>query len=711
MPTAEKMKFLYPEARRDDNLKETFFGIEVADPYRWLEDPDSEETKNFVDAQNSISEPYLKGCLARDKIKARLTQMLDYPKYSPPEKEGNHYFYFMNTGLQNHSVLYMQDSLDGESKVFLDPNTFSEDGTVALTWTSFSEDSKIMAYSISKSGSDWCTIHFRKVDTGEDFPEELKFVKFGQAAWTHDNIGVFYTRFPEVEGKSDGSETSQNRNQKIYYHKVGTSQAEDILVVELDDPEYIYSVYVSDCGRWLVVLPLKFCHNNLIYFSDLSTLTDGIKGKLEVTCIVDKFEADYEFVANTGSKFVFRTNRNAPNYKLITIDFENYAEENWVTLVPEHATDVLEQVACVAQDKLVLSYIRDVKNMLDIHSLVDGSLIKKIPGPIGTVCVISGSKKHPELFYTYISFTSPGTIFRCDLSQSPIPDPEVFRQITIPDYDPSIFEEKQVFYTSKDGTQIPMFLVHKKGIEKNGKNPCLVYGYGGFNISLLPMFSTIRLVFIQNFNGIFVSTNIRGGGEYGEKWHDGGRLFNKQNSFDDFTAAGEYLIDEKYTSKELLAIQGGSNGGLLIGASVIQRPDLFAAGIAQVAVLDMLRYHKFTIGSTWASDYGNPEQEEHFKNLIKYSPLHNIKVPEDQYPALLLLTASHDDRVVPLHSLKFIAEMHHKIRNHPKQKNPIMIQVETKAGHGAGKPTNKRIEEQVDILCFLMNSMGLNFTE
>lgn len=701
------MKFDYPVARRDEKVKENIFGIEVSDPYRWLEDPDSEETKQFVDAQNNISEPYLKGCPAREKIKARLTQMLDYPKYSPPQKEGNHYFYFMNTGLQNHSVLYMQDSLDGESRVFLDPNMLSSDGTVALTGTSFSEDGQIMAYSLSRSGSDWCTIHFRSVKTGEDYPEELKFVKFGHAAWTHDNLGVFYTRFPEVEGKSDGSETSQNRNQKIYYHKIGTPQSEDILCVEMGDPEYIYSVYVSDCGRWLVILPSKYCHNNLVYFSDLSQLTDGIKGRLEVVPIVEKFEADYDFIANTGSKFVFRTNKDAPNYRLIVIDFENPAPENWVTLIPEHPSDVLEQAACISQDKLVLCYVHDVKNIINIHSLKDGSLLKKVPVPLGTVSGISGTKKHHELFYTFISFTSPGTIFRCDLSQSPIPDPEVFRQITLPDYDPSLFVEEQVFYTSKDGTKVPMFLVHKKGLEKNGKNPCLLYGYGGFNINLLPMFSTIRLVFIQYFNGILASANIRGGGEYGEKWHDGGRLLNKQNSFDDFIAAGEYLIAENYTNKNLLAIQGGSNGGLLVGSTFNQRPDLFAAAIAQVGVFDMLRYHKFTIGSTWASDYGNPDEEIHFKNLLKYSPLHNIRVPQEQYPALLLLTASHDDRVVPLHSLKFIAELHHTMRNNPKQINPLLIQVETKAGHGAGKPTHKRIEEQVDILCFLMNAMGL----
>nr|ACI03586.2 prolyl-endylpeptidase [Eurygaster integriceps] len=709
-------KFQYPEARRDETIKETFFGIEVADPYRWLEDPDSEETKNFVDAQNSISEPYLKGCPARDKIKARLTQMLDYPKYSPPEKEGNHYFYFKNTGLQNHSVLYMQDSLDGPSKVFLDPNTFSSDGTVALTSTSFSEDGSIMGYTVSKSGSDWCTIHFRRVDTGEDYPEELKFVKFGHAAWTHDNLGVFYTRFPEVEGKSDGSETSQNRNQKIYYHKVGTPQSEDILVVELDDPEYIYTVCVSDCGRGVVILPSKFCHNNLVYFSDLSTLKDGIKGKLDVTCIVDKFEADYEFVANTGSKFVFRTNKNAHNYKLVVIDFENHSEENWVTLVPEHPTDVLEQAVSVAQDKLVLCYIRDVKNTLDIHSLVDGSLIRKIPVPIGTVSSISGSKKHSEVFYTFISFTSPGTIYRCDLSQSPIPDPEVFRQITIPGYDPSMFEEKQVFYLSKDGTRIPMFLVHKKVLEQNGKNPCLVYGYGGFNISLLPMFSTIRLVFVQYFNAVFASANIRGGGEYGEKWHDGGRLLNKQNSFDDFIAAGEYLIAEKYTNKSCLAIQGASNGGLLIGASVkppywlLEDPEyIYTVCVSDCGRWAVILPSKFCYNNLVY--FSVLFQEEHFKNVLKYSPLHNIRVPEDQYPALLLLTASHDDRVVPLHSLKYIAQLQHVMRDNPKQENPLLIQVETKAGHGAGKPTNKRIEEQVDILCFLMNSMNLKFIE
>lgn len=705
------MKFDYPEARRDPSVKETLFGVEINDPYRWLEDPESEETKEFINAQNNISVPYLKGCPAREKIKSRLTQMLNYMKYSPPAKRGKKYFYFMNTGLQNHSALYCQESLDGESKVFLDPNTLSADGTTALSGTSFSENGEMVAYSLNKSGSDWSTIHFKNVTTGEDYSEELKFVKFGHAAWTHDNLGVFYTRFPESAGKSDGSETSQNRNQKIYYHRIGTPQSEDVLCVEMDDPEYMYTVCVSDCGRWLVILPFKFCHNNLVYFSDLNRLTDGIKGSLEVVPVVEQFEADYDYIANTGSKFVFRTNKDAPNYRLIVIDFDNHSPENRTTLVPEHDTDVLEQAEIIDQDKLVLCYVHDVKNIINIHSLADGTLLKKVPVPLGTVTGISGTKKHYELFYTFVSFTSPGTIFRCNLSQSPIPDPEVFRQISLPDYDPNLFEEKQVFYTSKDGTEVPMFLVHKKGLVIDGQNPCLLYGYGGFNINLLPCFCTFRLVFIQYFNGILASANIRGGGEYGEKWHDAGRLLNKQNTFDDFISAGEYLISEKYTNKNVLAIQGGSNGGLVIGATVNQRPDLFGAGIAQVGVLDMLRYHKFTIGSTWASDYGNPNEEEHFKNLIKFSPLHNIRVPQEQYPALLLQTASHDDRVVPLHSLKFIAQLHHIMRNNPKQLNPLLIQVETKAGHGAGKPMTKRIEQDVDILCFLMNSLGLKLIE
>jgi len=706
------MKFSYPEARRDESVKEVLHGVEVADPYRWLEDPDSEETKQFVDAQNNVTFPYLRSCKHREDLNAKVTKMWDYPRYSCPERHGSKYFYYMNTGLQNQSVLYVQDSLDGSPEVFLDPNALSTDGTVALSGKSFSHNELTMAYTLSASGSDWVSIHFKDVTTGSEYPDKLEKCKFTSMAWTHDNKGIFYGKYPDVEGKADGSETRSNVNQKLYYHVVGTPQSEDVLTVEFpEEPGYVLDAEVSDCGRWLMVMPRKLCKDNLLYFTDLSQLPNGIEGILPLTQVVFKLEADYDYVTNTGSEFIFRTNKGAPNYRLIKIDFNRPQDENWTVLVPEHPTDVLDWATCVAGDKLVLCYIHDVKSVLHIHNLADGSFIKELPLPLGTIVGFAGDKRYPEVFYQFTSFLSPGIIYGCDLSTNPLSDPKVFREITIPDFDPSMFEQSQVFYQSKDNTRIPMFIIHRKGLKLDGNNPCLLYGYGGFNVSLQPYFSVTRLVFIKHLNGVMAIPNIRGGGEYGEKWHNSGRLFQKQNCFDDFQSAGEYLIQNNYTSRNHLAIQGGSNGGLLIAACLNQRPDLFAAGIIQVGVLDLLRYHKFTIGAMWVSDYGNPDEEKHFQNIIKFSPLHNIPVPQDQYPATLLTTADHDDRVVPLHSLKFIASLQHTLKNHPKQVNPLMIRIDVKAGHGMGKPTYKVIEEFTDIMCFLMNSMDLKYVE
>ncbi|KAL1139447.1 hypothetical protein AAG570_006431 [Ranatra chinensis] len=624
------MTFDYPAVRRDETIKETHYGVEVCDPYRWLEDPDSEETKQFVEAQNNVTMPFLHSCKDRDKVSTKLTQMWDYPKYSCPYRHGDKYFHYMNTGLQNQSVLYVQDSLESPARVFLDPNALSADGTIALSGKSFSDDEKIMAYTLSCSGSDWVTVHFKDVETGKDYSDKLERVKFTSMAWTHDNKGIFYGQYPEVEGKADGSETDKNQNNKLYYHRVGSPQSEDVMVVEFpEEPGFICDAEVSDCGRWLLVMPRKLCKDNLLYFADLSTLPNGIVGKLQLTQVVYKLEADYVYVTNDGPNFIFRTNKDAPNYRLITINFNNPDPSNWKTLLPQHPADVLDWASAVANDKLVLCYIHDVKSVLQVHSLKDGSFMKELPLPMGTITGYSGRRKYPDIFYQFTSFLSPGIIYRCDLSKTTF-EPKIFREITLPGFDPSLFEQHQVFYTSKDRTKVPMFIIHKKGMKLDGQNGCLLYGYGGFNVSLQPVFSVTRLVFIKHLDGVVAIPNLRGGGEYGEKWHDAGRLLNKQNVFDDFQAAAEYLISEGYTNRKLLAIQGGSNGGLLVAACLNQRPDLFKAGIAQVGVLDMLRYHKFTIGAMWVSDYGNPDEEKHFKNVMKYSPLHNIRIPENQ---------------------------------------------------------------------------------
>ncbi|KAF6211177.1 hypothetical protein GE061_014292 [Apolygus lucorum] len=708
-----KMKFEYPTPRRDESVKSTHFGVEIADPYRWLEDPDSEETKKFVEEQNSISVPYLHDCKDREKINRRLTQMWDFPKYGCPFRRGSRYFFHMNTGLQNQSVLYKLETLDGEPTVFLDPNALSPDGTVALSGVNFSEDGKTMGYGLSEKGSDWTSYYFKDVETGKDYPEKLEKTKYSYLSWTHDNKGVFYGYYPHWDAsKAVGSETGAVKDQKLFYHKLGTPQSEDIMCVDFPGhSDYIIGGDVSDCGRWLISETRNACHYNLLYFADLQALPDGITGRINLTEIVGKFEADYLYITNTGSKFVFRTNKDAPNYKLIIIDLENYARENWITLVPEHPTDVLDWAACVAGDKLVLCYVHDVKNVLHVHNLADGSFMQELPIPMGTIYSFKGRKEYSEIFYDFTSFFTPGTIYRCDLSKTPIPKPTVFRETTIPDLEPDKYEAKQVFYPSKDGTKIPMFIMYRKGTKLDGNNGCLLFGYGGFNISLQPVYSTFRMILMKHYNMVVAVANLRGGGEYGEKWHDGGRLLNKQNTFDDFHAAAEFLIDNKYTKKDLLAIQGGSNGGLLTAAAINQRPDLYGASIIMVGVLDCLRYHKFTCGAMWISDYGSPDEEEHFKNILKYSPLHNIKIPQDQYPAALLLTADHDDRVVPSHSLKFIAELHHVLREHNKQVNPLLIRVETEAGHGAGKPTTKKIEECTDMICFMSKVLGLQFID
>ncbi|KAM3967549.1 LOW QUALITY PROTEIN: prolyl endopeptidase [Aphomia sociella] len=705
------MTFDYPEARRDESVVDDYHGTKIKDPYRWLEDPDSNETKEFIEAQNKITRPYLDACPVKADINERLTELWNYQKYSCPFRRGDKYFFFMNTGLQNQNVLYIQDSLDGEPRVFLDPNMLSEDGTIALTSTRFTEDGSSLAYGLSASGSDWITIHLKDIATGEDYPEVLEKVKFASMSWTKDNKGLFYSRYPEQTGKTDGSETEVNRDQKLCYHRLNTPQAEDIIAVEFpEEPLWRIGAEVTDCGKYLIVSPVKDCRDNLLFFADLSENPD-ISGKLPITQIVYKFEADYEYITNEGSVCIFRTNKNAPNYRLIKIDLKNPAEENWETLIQEHPSDVLDWASAVDNNKLVIHYVRDVKSVLQLHSMDNGELLQTFDLPVGSVVGFSGKKQQSEIFYHFMSFLTPGIIYHVDFNKQPY-EPTVFREVKIKGFDASLYEAKQIFYSSKDGTNVPMFIVSKKGLSRDGSSPALVYGYGGFNINIQPSFSVTRIVFMQHFNGVVAIPNIRGGGEYGERWHNAGRLLNKQNVFDDFQAAAAYLVRERYTRPALLTMQGGSNGGLLVAACANQRPALYGAAVVQVGVLDMLRFQKFTIGHAWVSDYGSSDEELHFDNLIKYSPLHNIHSPDDEpgeYPAMLVLTADHDDRVVPLHSLKFIATLQHAARG-TRQQRPLLARVDTKAGHG-GKPTAKIIEEHTDILSFMTQALGLKFVK
>ncbi|KAL8144270.1 hypothetical protein V2J09_017302 [Rumex salicifolius] len=693
-----------------------------------IDDPDSEETKEFVENQVKLTESVLSQCETREKLKEKLTKLFDYQRYSSPFKRGDKYFYFHNTGLQAQSVLYVQDSLDGKPEVLLDPNELSEDGTVALNTYSVSENAKHFAYGLSASGSDWVTIKVMQIDDKKIEPDTLSWVKFSGITWTHDSKGFFYSRYPppNEEISDAGTETHANINQELYYHFLGTDQSQDILCwKDPENPKHSFSADVTDDGKYLLLYTSESCNvANKFYYLDLSALPNGLETfregneLLPFTKFVDAFEACYEAVANDGTVFTFRTNKDAPRYKLVRVDLK---ESNvWSDVIPESGKDVLESASAVNSDQLLVCYLNDVKNDLQLRDLGTGSLQHHLPLDIGTVKEISGRRKDAVVFIGFTSFLTPGIIYQCDL-KSGAPDMKIFRETIVSNFNRSEFQVDQVFVPSKDGTKIPMFIVSRKGITLDGSNPCLLYGYGGFNISITPSFSVYRNVLLQNLGGIFCIANIRGGGEYGEEWHKAGSLAQKQNCFDDFIAAAEYLISAGYTQTKKLCIEGGSNGGLLVGACINQRPDLYGCALAHVGVMDMLRFHKFTIGHAWTSDYGCSEKEEEFQWLIKYSPLHNVRRPWEQspdkhyqYPSTMLLTADHDDRVVPLHSLKLLATMQHvlctSVEGSP-QTNPIVGRIESKAGHGAGLPTQKIIEEAADRYSFMAKMVGATWTE
>ncbi|MCJ8749892.1 hypothetical protein PDJAM_G00192880 [Pangasius djambal] len=707
------MPFQYPNAYRDEAVVDDYHGHKVPDPYSWLEDPDSEKTQAFVNAQNQVTLPFLEECPIREVFKERMTELYDYPKYSCPFKRGNRYFHFYNTGLQNQSVLYVQENLEAEPRVFLDPNTFSDDGTVALQGYAFSEDGEYLAYGVSASGSDWVEIRFLRVDGAAALEDRLERVKFSCMAWTHDGKGLFYNSYPEQDGKSDGTETSTNLNQKLYYHVLGTPQSRDILCAEFpDQPKWMSGAEVSDDGRYVLLSIREGCDPvNRLWYCDLNTVSDGIAGLLPWVKLIDNFDAEYEYVTNEGTVFTFKTNLDAPLYRLINVDFAQPAPGQWQELIPQHDKDVLVFATCTYSNFLCVCYLHDVKNVLKMYRLASGEELKTFPLEVGSIVGFTGRKKDSEIFYYFTSFLSPAIIYHCDLTKTPL-QPHVFREVQVKGFDPTDYQTTQVFYPSTDGTQIPMFIVHKKGLQLDGSHPAFLYGYGGFNISITPSYSVSRLIFVRHLGGVLAVANIRGGGEYGETWHKAGMLENKQNCFTDFQCAAEYLIKEGYTSANKLTINGGSNGGLLVGACVNQRPDLFGCAVAQVGVMDMLKFHKFTIGHAWTTDFGCSEIKEQFNWLIKYSPLHNIRIPEGdgvQYPAVLLLTGDHDDRVVPLHSLKYIATLQHAIGRWPGQSNPLFIYVDTKSGHGAGKPTSKVIQEVADTYAFIARCLDLRW--
>ncbi|MHC5609563.1 MAG: prolyl oligopeptidase family serine peptidase [Nostoc sp.] len=695
MPSSEK-PLTYPSSHKSNQV-DNYHGTLVADSYRWLEDPDSEETRTWIEAQNQVTFGYLSEISTREKIKQRLTKLWDYEKYGIPFKEGeslgdgssDRYFYFKNDGLQNQSVLYTLKTLDDQPKVLLDPNKLSEDGTVALSGLSISENAKLLAYGLSASGSDWQEWKVRDIETGEDLQDHLKWIKFSGASWTHDHQGFFYSRYDEPNEKTQLEDV--NYYQKLYYHQLGKSQSEDILIYHRpDQKEWGFSGGVTEDGRYLIIsIWLGTDSKNLIFSKDLTN------PNAEVVELINQFEADYSFIDNDDSVFYFRTDLNAPRGRVIAIDTKNPAKENWREIIPQSA-ETLESVG-ILNNQFVADYLKDAHSQIKIFDLKGGFVREvELPG-IGSAGGFGGKRNDTETFYIYTSFTTPGTIYRYDMITG---KSTVFRQPEV-DLNPDKYETKQVFYHSKDGTKVPMFITHKKGIKLDGNNPTYLYAYGGFSASMTPGFSVSLLVWME-MGGVYAMPNIRGGGEYGEEWHQAGIKDKKQNVFDDFIGAAEWLIANKYTKTDKLAIAGGSNGGLLVGACITQRPDLFGAALPAVGVMDMLRFHKFTIGWAWTSEYGSADNPEEFPALYAYSPLHNIK-PDTAYPATLITTADHDDRVVPAHSFKFAAALQEAHAGNA----PTLIRIETKAGHGAGKPTAKIIKEAADKWAFLVRTLDV----
>ncbi|MEE9470609.1 MAG: prolyl oligopeptidase family serine peptidase [Gemmatimonadota bacterium] len=683
----------YPEARKGE-VVDDYHGTAVADPYRWLEDTDSEETNDWVEAENAITFAYLEAIPQRERIRRRLTELWDYERYGVPFQEADRYFYFKNDGLQNQSVLYVQDGLAGESRVLLDPNTLSEDGTVALTTVSVTEDGEYLGYGTAAGGSDWREFHVRRVSDGHELADRIRWVKFSGLSWTRDGEGFFYSRYPAAS--TADSLLGQNQDQKVYYHRVGTAQDEDALIYERpDQPEWGFGVRVTEDGRYAVMNVSHGTHErNRVYYQDLG---ESGKPRLggEVVRLLDDFDASYNFVGSDGSTLFFVTNLEAPRQRLIGIDIERPARANWREVVAEQ-DDVLQSARIIA-GRLVIRYLHDAHSRVRIHRM-DGTLETELELPaLGTVSGISGKADGTKMFYAFTSYLYPTTVFRHDFETG---ETGVFRAPEV-DFDPSRYVTTQVFYTSKDGTRVPMFITHRRGVERTGANPTLLYAYGGFNISITPRFSISNLVWLE-MGGIYAVANLRGGGEYGEEWHAAGMKGSKQNVFDDFVSAAEYLIDEGYTSREKLAIAGGSNGGLLVGAAITQRPDLFGAALPAVGVMDMLRFQKFTIGWAWVSDYGTSDEPEGFEYLYAYSPYHNLE-PGTCYPPTLVTTADHDDRVVPGHSFKFAA----RLQEVQACDRPVLIRIETKAGHGAGKPTSKRIAEAADRWAFLVKTLDI----
>jgi prolyl oligopeptidase len=683
------LELSYPAARQAEQTDD-YFGTTVSDPYRWMEDVDSPELKTWIDAENELTQRYLAQIPFRETIERRLMELINFERYTAPARRGTRYFYSHNSGLQNQNVLYWQEGLDGEPKLLLDPNTFSEDGTVAISGISITDDGLLAAYSITDAGSDWLKWHVRNVTTGEDLPDVVEWSKFSGASWLKDGSGFFYQGYdaPEAEALK-----AANYFHKVMFHKLGTPQSEDKLIFDRpDDKELNLGAHVTDDGRYLMLHQSKGTSpNNELAVKDLQ------QPDAPILRLIDTADATYAPIDNDGTLFWLLTTLDAPNGKVISIDLNNPGREHWKTVIPE-STNKLSDISII-DNTFIVNYLADAQSLVELRRL-DGSLIERLALPaIGTAYGFSGRREDTETFYQFSNFTTPGTTYRLDMKTR---QSTIYRQPKLL-FDPSLYETKQIFATSKDGTRVPMFISHKKGLVLDGTAPTLLYAYGGFNISLMPEFAPSHVMWME-MGGVYAQASLRGGGEYGEAWHEAGTRVRKQNVFDDFISLAEWLITNQYTSPAKLAISGGSNGGLLVAACELQRPDLFGAVVAQVGVMDMLRFDKFTIGWAWKEEYGSPSEDEaEFAAIYKYSPLHNIR-PSGSYPATLITTGDHDDRVYPAHSFKYTAALQ-AAQAGPE---PILIRVETRAGHGAGMPLSKRIEATVDQYAFMAKELQVD---
>jgi len=669
---------------------DNYHGKSIDDPFRWLEDVDSADTKDWVKRQNKVTLDYLTTATRRNAIRDRLTELWNYERFGFPSKHGDHYLYTHNNGLQNQNILYVSDSLKAERKVLLDPNTLVADGTVALTGNVPSDDGKLLAYGLATAGSDWNTWRIRDIATGKDLDDKVEWVKFSLVSWTGDNAGFYYSRYDKPT--SDSEFTGVNYFQKLYYHRIGTPQESDSLIYHRPDKkEWGFGGTVTDDNEYLILSVWRGTEKrNQIFFAKLKD--KSATGATEVTELLSGFESDYQFIGNDGSVFYFKTDNAAPKRRIIAIDVDNPGRGQWREIVPE-AEETIESVSLFG-DRFFVTYLKDATSVVR-QVTTSGKRLDALQLPsLGTVAGLGGKRTAKETFYSFTNYITPPTVVRLDLGDNTT---STWRQPKLA-FDPTDFVTEQVFFKSKDGTRLPMILSHKKGLEKNGKLPTLLYAYGGFNISIMPTFSPANLAWME-MGGVYAVPNLRGGGEYGREWHEAGMLQKKQNVFEDFIAAAEYLITEKVTNSSKLAIQGRSNGGLLVGATMAQRPELFAVALPGVGVLDMLRFHKFTIGWAWVNEFGSSEDPEQFKTLMAYSPLHNL-IPGRRYPATLITTADHDDRVVPGHSFKFAA----RLQACQSGLKPTLIRIETSAGHGAGTPVSKLVDTAADTWAFVLKN-------